>query len=143
MKTIHCRILQNEYQDVPGRDVTPAEALILRYIHDPGAATQAKAAANEAEKGNCWKFLRNVKPGGVAQTVIDEDSGKTRKRTNAEEAGRLRRKYLMRGKGGQGTHILDDIFPGENPDLPETFEEIGLIVPEPAEPPAKEKKAAA
>lgn len=138
MNTINCRIKVNEYQDIAGKDITPAEAIVLRVIHDPSAANFAKTApANE--QNNFWKFLSNVKPGGVAQTQVGDDGEEEakpvyRKRTFAEEVSRLRSKYLMRAKSGaQGSHILDDIFPGQNPALPETFEEIGLTVEAPEE----------
>lgn len=138
MNTINCRIKVNEYQDIAGINITPAEAVILRVIHDPSAANFSKTATPE-EQNNFWKFLSNVKPAGIAQTQIGDEGEEEakpvyRKRTTAEEVARLRSKYLMRAKSGaQGSHIMDDIFPGQNPQLPETFEEIGLTVEAPEE----------
>jgi len=149
MNTINCRIVQNEYQDIPGENVTPAEAIVVRQIHDKGAANESKTAAPE-QKGAFWKVLRHVTAGGVAQTMVlkTKTDPKTkelvdvetfRERTDAEELQRLRGKYNVRAKGGApGTHILDDIFPGDSPKLPQTFEEIGLEVA----PPAAAKKPA-
>lgn len=145
MNTINCRIQVNEYQDIPGIGITPAEAIVLRQIHDPSAANFSKTASPE-EAANFWKFLKNVKAGDVAMTQIGddgEDEAKPvyRKRTNAEEVARLRSKYLMRAKSGaQGSHIMDDIFPGQNPQLPETFEEIGLKVEAPDSAPLRRGK---
>ena len=148
MNTINCRIVQNEYQDIPGENVTPAEAVIIRHIHDKGAANESKTAAPE-QKGAFWKVLRHVTACTVAQQMVlkTKTDPKTkeqidvetyRPRTDAEELQRLRAKYNVRAKGGApGTHILDDLFPGDSPKLPETVEEIGLDVPAPAE-----KKAA-
>ena len=135
MNTINCKIRINEYQDNSGVGVTPAEAIVLREIHAPSLAQQAKIARTPEEKNNCWGFLTHVKAGAVA--LLDQEEGakgKRAPRSNAEEIQRLRAKYLMRAKSGaQGSHILDDIFPGQNPDLPQTFEEIGLKVEAPAD----------
>lgn len=136
MNTVNCRAKINEYQDIAIIGATPAELIVLREIHAPSLGQQAKIARTPEEKNACWSFLTHVKPAGKAMSAFDEDSPKAKRtdRSNAEEIARLRAKYLMRAKSGaQGSHVLDDIFPGQNPELPETFEEIGLLVAEPAD----------
>jgi hypothetical protein len=136
MNTINCRIRLNEYHDGPGKKVTPAEALLLRALHNPSAARFAVSASPE-ESANYWKIIINPVPAGAATTRVPdakepENEAKTteRPRTNAEELQRLRAKYSVRAKSGApGSHIVEDLFgPGLNPALPETFEEIGLKV---------------
>lgn len=148
MNTIKCRIRVNEYQDVSGNDVTPAEVLLLRHLHDPTAAREAKKAPKD-DQMNFWKCIVNPVAVGVATTVVepeipaelDEDGktvltkavpAKTKERDNQEELQRLRSKYHQRAKSNEpGSHVIDDLFPGLDAKLPETFEEIGLEVAPP------------
>lgn len=131
MNTINCRIKINDFQDIPGVDVTPAEVILLRSIHDVHAG------------GNC---IKNAVAAGVAQTVIGRKPAKkimvdgegneievtvsdekTRERTDAEEIARLRQKYQVRARSGApGTHLCDDLFGGAGvvPNLPKTFAEL-------------------
>jgi hypothetical protein len=125
MRTINCRIKVNEHQDVAGRGITPAEAVLLRAMHDPTAAKYAKAEAPEQQK----KFW-----GVIVNPIAAEEVT----RSNGEEVARLRGKYHQRAKSqAHDSHFIDDIFPGMNPELPETFAEIGLEIAPPAEKAAK------
>lgn len=136
MNTIKCRIKLNEYQDVAGVGITPAEAVLLRTLHAPADAMLAKGTSDKEESLALWKFITNPVGTGKAMTETPdpEDPDKTVKtdRTNAEECARLRMKYPVRAKsGGHGTHILDDLYPGLSPELPQTFVQIGLAVAPP------------
>lgn len=147
MNTIKCRIKINDYQDIAGEGVTPAEVILLRTIHDPHAG------------GNC---IKNAVPAGIALTVTARKPGKkvmkdtegneievssveetTRERTDAEELQRLRLKYQVRARSGApGTHICDDLFGGAGvvPNLPKTFAELPpRFAVEIAAPPAADK----
>lgn len=143
MNTINCRIKQNEHHDVAGVNITPAEAVLLRQIHDPSAVTHGKNAPVE-DQHKFWKAIINPVAAGEATTPIYNGAGeatKSRARTDADELSRLRMKYNVRAKSGaHGSHIVDDLWPGLNPKLPETFEEIGLRVAAPEEAPAKAPK---
>jgi hypothetical protein len=140
MNTIHCRVKQNEYQDIGKRHVTPAEALVLRAIHDPAAHAEASSAAPE-DQARFWKVIVNPVASGEAETVVhDEETGKEvsrRARTNGEELIRLRRHYPTKSRNNPKIHIVDEMFPGLTPKLPETFQEIGLQVDAPHRTPAR------
>lgn len=152
MNTINCRVKKDEHTDIGVVGCTPAEAMILRAMHAPADARFAATAAPD-EAGQYWKSIINPVAAGVALTLVEEaepaekairdEDGKViepakpakpatyRERTNAEEVVRLRGKYNQRAKSGAaGTHFMDDLF-GPNPQLPETFEVIGLEVEPP------------
>jgi hypothetical protein len=137
MNTIHCRVKQNEYQDIGKRHVTPAEAVVLRAIHDPSAHTYASQATNPDEVAAFWKVLVNPVASGEAMTVEHDGDGKEvgkHKRSNGEELQRLRHLYPARSKVNSKQHLIDELFPGMNPQLPETFQDIGLKVAAPEDP---------
>jgi hypothetical protein len=134
MNTIHCRVKQNEYQDIGKRHVTPAEALILRAIHDPAAHTFASQATSPEEIARYWKVLVNPVASGEAETIVRDEAEKEvsrHTRTNCEELARLRHLYPTRSKKNPKEHVVDELFPGLNPQLPQTFQEIGLEVAPP------------
>lgn len=137
MNTIHCRVKQNEYQDIGKRHVTPAEALVLRSIHDPAAATFASQATSPEEIAGFWKVLVNPVASGEAETAVHDADGKViskHARTNGEELARLRNLYPTRSRVNPKQHLIDELFPGLNPQLPATFQEIGLPVAKPEDP---------
>ena len=143
MNTIHCRVKQNEYQDIGKRHVTPAEALVLRAIHDPAAHTFASQATSPEEVAKFWKVLVTPVASGEAETVIHDEDGKViskRARTIGEELARLRNAYPVRSRVNQKQHLIDELFPGLNPQLPTTFQEIGLEVAAPDAPKAGARK---
>lgn len=147
MEQIKCRVRLNEYQDSRVKLVTPAEALLLRFMHDGPAHTHSAGAESIEDKNKFWKFIVGAEPAGVAEVQYADPKHEdpeteapllSRPRTTQEEVARLRREYNVRGKSNQpGSHIVEDLFPGLSPQLPETFEEIGFIVPEA---PAKAEK---
>src|ERR1043166_400903 len=101
MNTIKCRVRQNEYQDIGKKDVTPAEALLLRAIHDGPAHKAAKEGEGETPN-QYWGVIRNAVASGEAQTVVEDevnpDKSKAHKRTTGEELARLRRHYPVRSR---------------------------------------------
>jgi hypothetical protein len=120
MNTINCRLKLNEYHSGPGKNITPAEALILRALHDPAGAMSGS-----------WFMFQNPVPSGVAKTARPNPDYELpdilTDRTDAEEYSRLRKKYNVRAKSkAPGSHILEDMFPGINPRMPQTFSEIGF-----------------
>lgn len=96
MQLAKCRIYVNEGHDVPGVNITPAEVLVLRRIH-----------------------LHNVKSDPVKHLVV---TGEVKGRSNAAEKRRLLGKYFTRNK--QGTPYVDLVFPGDSPQMPETFDGV-------------------
>ena len=109
MNTINCGLKLNEHHVGIGTGITPAEVLVLTAIHYPGVD-------------------RNVYPVIVAPVA----SG-TVERSNADEVDRLKRKYTATVDGDPKKPIVTQMFPGVRPELPKTFEEIGLKVAPPQE----------
>jgi hypothetical protein len=135
MNTIRCRVRQNEYQNIGKTGVTPAEALLLRAIHDP-AAHAAASSATGGEVQALWKVLDNVAAEGPAlHSTVDPETEQTvsTPRTQTQEIARLRQKYPTRSRENPKALLVDELFPGIKPSLPETFEDIGLEVEAPAE----------
>jgi hypothetical protein len=140
MHTINCRVKQNEYQDIGKRHVTPAEALVLRAIHDPAAHRMANQASTPEEIAASWKCISHATAAGEAVTKEMDGEGLetgTHARKNGEELARLRSHYPVRSKTNAQMHLIDELFPGMNPQLPETFKEIGLNVEAPHPTPAR------
>lgn len=111
MNTIHCRIKLNDHADVAGKDITPAEVIVLRHLHDKHAG------------GCCIK-----KPRQGSRALMRDVDGKTRARTSIEEYQRLRVKYPQRSAPDKpNSSFLDDLFPGVRTGaakLPERFEDL-------------------
>jgi hypothetical protein len=77
---------------------------------------------------------------GVAETVTIDDDGKEtnrRERTSGEELARLRRHYPTKSRNNTKVHVVDELFPGLNPTLPQTFQDIGLQVEVPRRAPSR------
>lgn len=113
MQIANCRVVLNrEGTDVFRGMITPAEAQLLRYQFEPQAG------------GNPITHLEILD--GEAAVIVkrdDEDpnniaKAKKRKRGNNDEIRRLMGKYENK--------VIDKLFPGMNPTLPETFEEAGF-----------------
>lgn len=101
MNTINCRIQVDEYTNVPGVDVTPAEVLILRHLHTKSAKGDP---IKDATRGGI--ALRNGQP-----------------RTDQEEHLRLRNKYP--GKNPKTDRaIVEEILGNRFQALPQTFDEL-------------------
>jgi len=117
MNTINCGIKLNEHHVGIGTGITPAEVLVLTAIHYPGVD-------------------RNVYPVIVAPVA----SG-TVDRSNADEVDRLKRKYTATVDGDPKKPIVTQMFPGVTPELPQTFEAIGLkVAPPETKPEAVEQR---
>lgn len=101
MNTINCRIKLNDHGDVAGIGVTPAEAVVLRFLHDKHAG------------GNC---ILNPESAGKAVVFVpgeDETPASVRDRSDLEEYNRLRKKYPRRQSADKpNSSFLDDLFPG-------------------------------
>jgi len=116
MNTINCRIKLNDHADVAGKNVTPAEIIVLRTLHDSHA-------------GGCC--ILNPVAAGKALTFAPGEPGKpaaVRERTDAEEYMRLRKKYPMREAPDKpNSSFLDPLFPGVKTGtgkLPRSFDEL-------------------
>lgn len=111
MNTIHCRIKLNDHADVAGRDVTPAEVIVLRHLHDRHVG------------GCCIKSPREG-----SRALMRSPSGEVRARNSMEEYQRLRKKYPMRAAPDKpNSSFLDELFPGVATGavrLPEKFEDL-------------------
>lgn len=117
MQTCKCLLKLNDYHVGNKVGVTPVEALILQRIHNKEAG---------------GKPIQSAVLTGDALTEVRDKAGNvisSRLRTNAEEVRRLKAMYPVRAKSGApGTHIIDDLYPGVNPQLPQTFAELGIEV---------------
>jgi hypothetical protein len=123
MQTITCQIKLNDYHIGNRAGVTPTEYQLLEAIHKKEAG--GKCVLNPVFSADAEEIERN-KAGEIV---------KRRPRTNAEEIRRLKGLYHVKARSGApGTHLLDDLYPGLNPELPQTFAEVGLT---PAEKPAE------
>lgn len=83
---------------VPRYDLTPAEAVVLMAIHGDDA---------------------------VHEIAIQPEDDDTETPTQRDEIARLREKYVATDPN-TGEPIVSLVFPGRNPDLPKTFEELEL-----------------
>lgn len=132
--------------DVPLRDVTPAEAMLLHILHGPsnGGSTfgerqekieivgEALVATDVPDKVEPDKTIAavgkvgeaNYKPAQVVKGKVLSYKKGTRSRTDAEELARLRAKYVM-AKDKNLKPIIDIVWPDRfNPKLPQKFDEI-------------------
>jgi hypothetical protein len=132
--------------DVPLKDVTPAEAMLLHILHGPfnGGSSfgekqekievvgEALVGADVPDKVEPDRNIAAVgKPGEANYQAARVEKGKvlstkkgTRARTDAEELARLRAKYSM-AKDKTLTPIVDKVWPDKfNPKLPQKFEDI-------------------
>jgi hypothetical protein len=124
MNLINCRVKLNDYHVGSVDNVTPAEVVVLRHLHDRHAGGNCIVEANKAGKA-----LMHV-PGEDGQPSTIRD------RTSQEEYNRLRAKYQgWSAPDKPGTSFLDDLFPGVKTGaqaLPTSFEAlppaIGLAV---------------
>jgi len=128
MRTINCIIRLHDFHAHPVCGITPTEALVLRALHAPDAPTEPEDPENPYIPFPC-----------IEQAVAGEDVD----RTDRQELARLKFKYNVFSKKTPNKHVVEDLFPGSNPKLPESFKEIGLRVdaPEPAAKPVKKDKA--
>ena len=96
--------------DVPLKDVTPAEALLLHILHGP--SNGGLTFGDEFDK---------IEVVGTAQVV---ENGKPRPRKDAEELRRLLGKYNG-ARNNKNEPIINSIWPDKlNPKLPQTFKEL-------------------
>lgn len=111
MNTINCRIKVNDHHDLSGRSVTPAEVVVLYFLHHNHAGGHP---------------IRKPTQSGPALMVTPE--GKVRERTDLEEYERLRSYYKMRSSPDKpNSSFLDDLFPGVatgGARLPQTFDQL-------------------
>ncbi len=111
MNTINCRIKINDHHDVSGRSVTPAEVVVLYFLHHNHAGGHP---------------VKRPTKSGEALMVTPE--GKVRPRTDLEEYDRLRRYYKQRSSPDKpNSSFLDDLFPGVatgSAKLPQSFDQL-------------------
>ena len=140
MNTIKCGIKLNEHHTGVASGVTPAEVLVLNAIHYPGAdrgiypvivAPVAEGEALTVDEPAVAAQEAYELPGGRKFPAIEAKPAKTHPRTNIEEFDRLKRKYTATVDGDPKKPLVGQMFPGVNPSLPQTFEEIGLKVASP------------
>lgn len=108
----------------------------------PGTSVPKTVTAAEAA------VLMAIHGAGAVYDIepLDEDSP----RSQAEEIARLRRIYGNRNS--DGVRVIDNVYPGRNPDLHEGFDELGLtedqfkatgrVAPKPSKPKSSSKKKA-
>jgi hypothetical protein len=96
--------------DVPLKDVTPAEALLLHILHGP--SNGGLTFGDEFDK---------IEVVGTAQVV---EKGKPRPRKDTEELRRLLGKYNG-ARNNKNEPIINSIWPDKlNPKLPQAFKEL-------------------
>jgi len=84
--------------DIARAPVTPAEVVLLRAIHGPEAVSRV-------------------------ELIPGSSNDKT---PHADELERLRMHYTAMTE--DGAKVIDKVFPGHAPQLPTTFDEIGITV---------------
>lgn len=124
MRTINALIVLDKDHSHPVTGITPAEALILRALHNPDVPTQPEDPND---------------PYLPFPVLKDPVAGEDVERTDRQELARLKYKYNVFSKKTPNKHVVEDVFPGANPKLPESFKEIGLRVAVPDD--ADEKPA--
>ena len=126
--------------DVPLRDVTPAQAMLLHILHGP--ANGGMTFGEEFEKINVVGTAKVVVTPAVVEPLVPavgvkgqigyqpEIPAKTvkeavlRDRTDAEELRRLGALYSQ-ARNKKNEPIIDQIWPDKfNPKLPQTFKEL-------------------
>lgn len=116
MNQINCRVKLNDHHIGLVENVTPAEVIVLRHIHDLGAG------------GNC--IVQAVRAGAALMSIPGANGEPTtiRGRSSAEEYARLRKKYPARSSPDKpNSTFLDDLFPGVKTgaqELPTSFEAL-------------------
>jgi hypothetical protein len=153
MQVANVRLRLNKVgSDVPLKDVTPAEAMLLHILHGPscggstfgekmekieiiGEALMATDVPDKIEPDKTIPAKPQIgKPGDsdyqapqsaqvIKGAVLSYKKG-VRPRTDVEELTRLRTKYIM-AKDKNLKPIIDIVFPDKfNPKLPQTFAEV-------------------
>jgi hypothetical protein len=143
MEVANVRLVLNKVgSDVPLKDVTPAEAMLLHILH--GASNGGKTFGEEFTKievigtakvetqvpDEVQKAKPAVgevgKPGyqpAVPEKVLTTKPG-LRDRSDVEELNRLRKKYAQ-ARNKENKPIIDSVWPDRfNPKLPQTFKDI-------------------
>jgi hypothetical protein len=112
MEVANVRLVLNKLgDDVPLKDVTPAECAFLHIVH--GIANGGKTFGEDMDK---------IEVIGTAK--VKEASGKLRDRTDVEELIRLGSKYSG-ARQKDGTLIIDKVWPNKlDPKLPQKFSDI-------------------
>lgn len=133
-------VFDRQGSNVEKHGITPAEARVLQAMHLPhtgnNPVTRLKITSPTAVVITEWeikvvgqKAIGKTKDGEpVYEDVTERKPKKTRVRTNADEIGRLRRKYgqYTVKKDGNPVNLLASLYPGDVPNLPRTFAEVGF-----------------
>ena len=116
MNLINARVKINDHHIGLVENVTPAEVIVLRHLHDKAAG------------GNC---ITEARKAGKALMHIPADGDKPatiRERSSDEEYQRLKAKYrAWSAPDKPGSSFLDDLFPGVKTgaqSLPTSFEQL-------------------
>lgn len=123
METVTATVRTSLVQAIPVTFITPAEAEVLRVMHQSGAQGEV---------------LSDITPSNPEAP----EAKAALKRTSVQERDRLRWKYNCKDRK-TGAHIVDSLWPGANPKLPTTFAEIGIEVGAPTQSPVTEPEPAA
>ena len=114
MNTINCRIKVNDHQDLPGRSVTPAEVVVLYFLHHKNAG--GHPIKHPTEAGRALMIV----PGDGKPVVRD--------RSDIEELNRLKLYYKARQSPDKpNSSFIDDLFPGVatgGSKLPASFKDL-------------------
>lgn len=135
MQLANARIVLNrEGTDVPRKNLTPAEAQLIKSLYEPivggNPITHLEVIRDKEETPVQAAVIVSRDPDDPA----NQAKWKVRKRTPADEIRRLRSKYV-----GQA---IEKFFPGMNPNMPETFEDAGFEENQAWQAPSKKQDSA-
>lgn len=99
--------------DVPLEGVTPAEALVLSHAKKGLPSHFVNAGGFPLHTISAIREAKELKLDDE-QVWREDEKGKAR--TDAQELSRLKRRFKV--------GLIDDLFPGASPKLPQTFTEI-------------------
>jgi hypothetical protein len=102
--------LNHNGTDVRKTDITPAEAQVLRRMFEPLCGTNP---------------ICDLKVTGKALTSEHTGQGED---AEVESRDRTPEEEIMRLRGMYDSRLIEKMFPGENPNLPETFAKARIPV---------------
>lgn len=126
MQLASCTVKLTPLNEVHKPSVTPAEVYILRHIHQ-------RNAGGDAVHSLVLHLVRKHVPvrGKKSKEVVTKDPVDYQPKPG-REAARLKAKYGKEPVQG-GVFWFEKFYPGANPVLPETFDEVAYRAPEQAQ----------
>lgn len=111
-------VLNAEGTDVQRKNVTPAEATLLRTMFEGLVRSNPVTLIEIVKGGNDEPAQAAVIVSRDHEDLNNSKKFKLRPRTNIDEIRRLKNKYDAK--------FVEKLFPGVNPSLPATFEDAGF-----------------